>query len=72
MNRIFYPAIFHQADEGGYWVTFPDFEECLTQGENIDDAYQMAFDALGLAIYERNKEGEKLPKPSAPRRDCIK
>ncbi len=33
MKKLFYPAVFHIAEEGGYWVTFPDFPECLTQGE---------------------------------------
>ncbi len=31
MKKLFYPAVFHIAEEGGYWVTFPDFPECLTR-----------------------------------------
>lgn len=46
-NKLFYPALFHQAEEGGFWVSFPDFPECLTDGDNMGDAYEMAFDALG-------------------------
>ena len=23
-NRLFYPAVFHKAEEGGFWVSFPD------------------------------------------------
>ena len=37
MKKLFYPAVFHIAEEGGYWVTFPDFPECLTQGENMQE-----------------------------------
>ena len=61
MKKFFYPAIFHAAEEGGYWVTFPDIPECITEGDDMEEAYQMAVDALGLALTERMKEGEKLP-----------
>ena len=64
MKKVFYPAIFHVAEEGGYWVTFPDIPECITEGDDMEEAYQMAVDALGLALTERRKEGEKLPEVS--------
>lgn len=64
MKKVFYPAIFHVAEEGGYWVTFPDIPECITEGDDMEEAYQMAVDALGLALTERMKEGEKLPEVS--------
>lgn len=64
MKKVFYPAIFHAAEEGGYWVTFPDIPECITEGDDMEEAYQMAVDALGLALTERMKEGEKLPEVS--------
>ena len=66
MNKLFYPAIFHQAEEGGYWITFPDLPECMTQGEDMQHSYEMAFDALGLAITSRQTEHEELPTPSEP------
>ena len=47
MKKLFYPALFHKAEEGGFWITFPDFPECMTQGENMQNAYEMAWDALG-------------------------
>ena len=47
MDKLFYPAVFHTAEEGGFWITFPDFPECLTQGGNMQEAYEMAVDALG-------------------------
>lgn len=53
MKKLFYPALFHKAEEGGFWITFPDFPECMTQGENMQDAYEMAWDALGLAVVEK-------------------
>lgn len=64
-NKYFYPSEFHKADEGGFWVSFPDFPECFTQGENIAEAYEMAVDALGLAIEDRIKENN-IPAPTEP------
>lgn len=63
MNKLFYPAIFHKEDDG-FWVSFPDFPECLTEGDDMDHAYEMAFEALGLAITSRKEEGECIPTPS--------
>lgn len=63
-NKLFYPALFHKAEEGGFWVSFPDIPECLTEGDNMDLAYEMAFDALGLAISDRLQNNKMLPTPS--------
>lgn len=65
MSKLFYPAIFHEAEEGGFWVSFPDFPECFTDGDSMEQVYEMAVDALGLAITSRKKEGKEIPKPSS-------
>lgn len=64
MNRLFYPAIFHKAEEGGFWVTFPDIPECMTQGDDMQQAYEMAVDALGLSLTTMEEAGEEIPKAS--------
>ncbi len=64
MNRLFYPAIFHEAEEGGFWVTFPDIPECMTQGDDMQQAYEMAVDALGLSLTTMEEAGEEIPKAS--------
>lgn len=64
MNSLFYFALFHTAQEGGFWVSFPDFPECFTQGETLEETYAMAVDALGLCISEYTSN--TLPKPSQP------
>jgi len=64
MNTLFYFALFHTAQEGGFWVSFPDFPECFTQGETLEETYAMAVDALGLCVAECNTTN--LPKPSLP------
>ena len=66
MNKLFYPAIFHKAEEGGFWVSFPDFPECLTQGEDMEQAYEMAVDALGLVITGRIENKDVIPECSLP------
>lgn len=64
MNTLFYFALFHTASEGGFWVSFPDFPECLTQGETLEETYAMAVDALGLFVSDYTSKD--LPKPSLP------
>lgn len=64
MNKLFYPAIFHVAEDGGFWITFPDLPECMTQGDNMEEAYEMAVDALGLALVSREKEKQEIPSAS--------
>lgn len=66
MKKLFYPAIFHKAEEGGFWISFPDIPECLTQGDDMTQAYEMAVDALGLALTCREKELEPFPDISDP------
>lgn len=61
MNKLFYPAVFHKAEEGGFWVSFPDVPECLTEGEDMTQAYEMAVDALGLALSDRLANKEDIP-----------
>lgn len=66
MEKYFYPAIFHNDEKGGYWISFPDFPECMTQGESIEDAYKMAVEAIGICIDDRLKNSERLPEVSTP------
>ena len=61
MNKLFYPSVFHKAEEGGFWISFPDFPECFTEGDDMTQAYEMAVDALGLAIVSRKEEGQTIP-----------
>lgn len=71
MEKLFYPAVFHKAEEGGFWVSFPDFPECLTEGDDMQQAYEMAADALGLILSERQKQKEEIPKASEPNQIAV-
>ena len=64
MNKLFYPAVFHRAEEGGFWVSFPDFPECFTEGDDMTRAYEMAVEAMGLALVSTKEEGEEIPSPT--------
>lgn len=66
MNKLFYPALFHKAEEGGFWITFPDLPECMTQGDDMEEAYNMAVDALGLCLMDMEKEHIPFPAATSP------
>lgn len=66
MNKLFYPAFFHKAEERGFWVSFPDIPECLMEGDDMSQAYEMAMDALGLSLTFRSEGNEQIPTPSTP------
>ena len=63
MAKYAYPAVF-TAENNSYSVSFPDVEGCLTFGETIPEAIEMAEDALCLMLYDLEEEGSEIPKPS--------
>jgi antitoxin HicB len=48
-----YAALFEPTEEGGFVVTFRDIPEAITQGDSIDEARDMAADALLTATDKR-------------------
>lgn len=64
-SRLFYPALFHTAENGGFEVSFPDLPGCLSRGANMNDAYNMAVDALCLHLADMEKNNISFPEPSA-------
>jgi len=59
-----YIAIVHKDPKSDFGVSFPDFPGCITAGINIDEAKDMAQEALALHIQGMFEEGESLPAPS--------
>ena len=57
-----YPACFFK-EEQGYSVVFPDLG-AATQGEDLQDAMNMAIDLLAGWIYDAWRENEEVPNPS--------
>ncbi|WP_459129889.1 type II toxin-antitoxin system HicB family antitoxin [Guggenheimella bovis] len=64
MYRL-YPAYFFQNEDRSYTVEFPDLNGCITQGDNLKDAFIMAVDAATGWIELSLLEGEELPLESA-------
>ena len=66
MNKFFYPAVFHPEEDGGYSVDFPDLLGCVTEGNTLSEAIQMAEDALDIYMYSLKEDKEQAPEPSNP------
>ena len=63
MAKYVYPAIFTE-DEDGYSVRFPDVDGCFTSGRSLQEALEMAEDALSLMLYDMEESGEAIPAAS--------
>ena len=59
-----YPAHLESEPDGRYTVTFPDLPDAITQGEDRDDAVEMAADCLAETIGARIEERADIPAPS--------
>jgi len=66
MKKFIYPAIF-VTEEEGYSIFFPDLDGCHTQGENLEDALDMAKDVLSIYIFDMLEDKKEIPKPSNPK-----
>jgi len=59
-----YIAIVHKDPKSDFGISFPDFPGCITAGKDIDEAKDMAQEALTLHIQGMIEDGEKFPAPS--------
>ena len=59
-----YIAVVHKDAKSDFGVSFPDFPGCITAGSSIDEAKDMAHDALSLHIKGMVEDGENIPAPS--------
>lgn len=64
-NKYIYPAVFIPEDEG-YTVIFPDLIGCQTQGDTLEEALDMAKDALSLYIFDKEEDKKEIPSASSP------
>lgn len=62
--RYTYPAVFEGNELGGYSIWFPDLPECYTDGDDLEDAINMAAEAMALVIESYVDNAKKLPAPS--------
>jgi predicted RNase H-like HicB family nuclease len=59
-----YIAVVHKDPKSDFGVSFPDFPGCITAGSSIDEAKDMAHDALSLHIKGMMEDDENIPTPS--------
>lgn len=60
-EKIILSCIIPQSRRRRFLDFLSRFPECLTQGDDMAQAYEMAVDALGLALVCREEEGQPLP-----------
>lgn len=58
-----YVALFEK-EKRGFGVSFPDFPECTTYGEDLDEAVDQAHEALSLYVEFFLESGKSLPEPT--------
>ncbi len=62
MSKYLYFAIFEpDIEDSGYTVTFPDLPGCITEGDNLSEALEMAEDALEGYLLVLEDEKEEIP-----------
>ncbi|MBF0406458.1 MAG: type II toxin-antitoxin system HicB family antitoxin [Candidatus Riflebacteria bacterium] len=52
-------------DGGGFLITFPDFSDCFSDGETIEDAIKNGEDALQATIKTLKEFNFPIPQPSS-------
>lgn len=60
----YYYAFILKSKKNGYAVFFPDFPEASTQGDTLEECYEMGEDALKITLEEYMRERRELPVPS--------
>lgn len=65
---MLYPATFKADPSGGFVVSFRDIPEAITQGDDEQEAMEMAVDALVTAMDFYFEDQRQVPLPSAPKR----
>ena len=59
-----YKIHLHKEEEGGFTVTVPALPGCITYGENVDEAIDMAKEAIQLYLEDLKERGESIPDDS--------
>lgn len=60
MNRILdYEVVFRAEPEGGFTVNVPALEGCITYGETLEEAEEMAEEVIELCLESLRAHGEE-------------
>ncbi|MEH2513458.1 putative RNase H-like HicB family nuclease [Nitrobacteraceae bacterium AZCC 1564] len=60
-----YIALIHKDADSDYGVSFPDLPGVITAGSTLDEARDMAMEALALHLEGLVEDGEAVPEPSS-------
>ena len=56
-----YNVIFQAEPEGGYTVIVPSLRGCVTYGKTMEEAREMALDAIAGFVACLQEDGEEIP-----------
>jgi predicted RNase H-like HicB family nuclease len=59
-TKLNFRIVLRPEPEGGYTVIVPSLQGCITHGDTIEDALQMAEDAIRAYIASMKKHGEDV------------
>ena len=62
--KVKYPISVQEGPKGGYFVTHPDLDGCMAEGETVDEAIENLADARELWIESRLERGHPVPEPA--------
>ena len=65
MAMRYYPALIYTQPDG-FGVVFPDLPGCISVGDTVQHAAEMAAEALALHVEGAVEDGVALPAPSSP------
>ena len=60
-NILHYNVVFRPEPEGGFTVIVPSLPGCVTYGETLAKAKEMAHDAINAYIASLTKHREEIP-----------
>ncbi len=62
---IDYTAIIHKDPDSDFGVSFPDFPGCITAGRTLEEAKELAWEALRGHVAVMRDGGDPIPDPSS-------
>ena len=66
MDKYLFFALFDPCDEGGYTITFPDIDGCISECDDIEEGMANAREVLELFLFNMEDDGDVIPSPSEP------
>ena len=61
MRTLNYRILLRKEPEGGYTVLVPSLPGCITYGKTVEDAIEMAKDAIKGYVESLVEDGEEVP-----------